>query len=564
MVLRRFRRLAGAAAACLAAASAAALSAQETFTRVCGPLAGETRWDLAGSPYRVECDSAVPKGSTLTIEAGVEVQFAGGARLTVNGQIYALGEAERRIVLTRVPGGGSWDGIAIDHGNDGDARESILRFAVLSLGGLLLAVHDTGDSPVLVEDCRFDRWTVNAVDWDSSHGLRIRRSEFGLDTPEDERDHETIHGSAAGAVVEHCTFGPRRAYNDVMDISNSSWGGPVPSILYNLFLGGDDDAIDFDDADGWIIGNVIIDHWPRTGGSSSANGGGITGEDSSPVVANNVVYRSFHGIGFKNASNPLIASNLVLDGNVGITLYKDGCSQPRPRGTLVNNIVWNNHHPQSGALRNIVLHGGWWVEYCGDTTELAAAEVRSSIVEGGWPGEGNSGADPRIADPVNGDYGPALDSPALDAAFGGPFSHPGVDAALLQAVLAVDRGLAARADLACIPDRGSGAAAYWDIGPIETQAPGPCSGEPAFIRGDSNLDGAVDVSDAVHSLLVLFAGLEPENCDDARDANDDGARNLSDPVYLLEFLFRFGPRPPPPYPSAGLDPSEDGLGCPDP
>jgi hypothetical protein len=56
-------------------------------------LAGEVfgTWDLAGSPYLVEGDIAVPFGEALTIEPGVEVLFQGWYKLTVNGVLDAVG-----------------------------------------------------------------------------------------------------------------------------------------------------------------------------------------------------------------------------------------------------------------------------------------------------------------------------------------------------------------------------------------------------------------------------------------------------------------------------------------
>ena len=56
---------------------------------------------------------------------------------------------------------------------------------------------------------------------------------------------------------------------------------------------------------------------------------------------------------------------------------------------------------------------------------------------------------------------------------------------------------------------------------------------------------------------------------DAVDANDDEAMNLSDVTYLVNYLFRQGPAPPPPSPpTCGLDPGSTILpvdcarGCP--
>ncbi|MCA8960508.1 MAG: hypothetical protein KDC38_08345, partial [Planctomycetes bacterium] len=49
-----------------------------------------------------------------------------------------------------------------------------------------------------------------------------------------------------------------------------------------------------------------------------------------------------------------------------------------------------------------------------------------------------------------------------------------------------------------------------------------------FDRGDCNVDGSFDISDAVSLLGVLFVpGSPPPACDDACDTNDDGAQDIS-------------------------------------
>lgn len=83
-----------------------------------------------------------------------------------------------------------------------------------------------------------------------------------------------------------------------------------------------------------------------------------------------------------------------------------------------------------------------------------------------------------------------------------------------------------------------------------------------FRRADSNADGAVNISDPIHTLGFLFlGGTEPLTCADAADANDDGAVNLSDAVYTLDHLFRGSAAPPPPFPDCGVDPTLDGIDC---
>jgi L-ascorbate metabolism protein UlaG (beta-lactamase superfamily) len=85
--------------------------------------------------------------------------------------------------------------------------------------------------------------------------------------------------------------------------------------------------------------------------------------------------------------------------------------------------------------------------------------------------------------------------------------------------------------------------------------------DTAFLRGDANLDGEMDLSDAVQMLLCMFAGGPCSGCADATDANDDGLRDVSDPVYLLGFLFVGGLPPPAPGVTCGVDPTADDLDC---
>lgn len=84
-----------------------------------------------------------------------------------------------------------------------------------------------------------------------------------------------------------------------------------------------------------------------------------------------------------------------------------------------------------------------------------------------------------------------------------------------------------------------------------------------FVRGDTNDDGLLDVSDAVYTLAALFIpGAPPSSCADAADVNDDGLADVSDAVYLLASLFIPGAPPPPePSPTCGVDLTPDALEC---
>jgi thermitase len=81
-----------------------------------------------------------------------------------------------------------------------------------------------------------------------------------------------------------------------------------------------------------------------------------------------------------------------------------------------------------------------------------------------------------------------------------------------------------------------------------------------FIRGDSNSDGLVDISDPLFFLNYLFLGGQPFLCRDAGDVNDDGILDTVDITTLFRILFLSGSLPPP-FPACGYDTTRDHLDC---
>lgn len=66
---------------------------------------------------------------------------------------------------------------------------------------------------------------------------------------------------------------------------------------------------------------------------------------------------------------------------------------------------------------------------------------------------------------------------------------------------------------------------------------------PIGLAGDANSDGHVQVSDAIYLLNYLFKGGSPPHPLGSADVNDDQTVNLADVVYLINYLFRGGPSP---------------------
>jgi len=64
-----------------------------------------------------------------------------------------------------------------------------------------------------------------------------------------------------------------------------------------------------------------------------------------------------------------------------------------------------------------------------------------------------------------------------------------------------------------------------------------------YLRGDANGDGVINVSDVVYLINYLFISGPAPNPLEAGDCNCDGNVNASDVVYLINYLFISGPPP---------------------
>ena len=81
-----------------------------------------------------------------------------------------------------------------------------------------------------------------------------------------------------------------------------------------------------------------------------------------------------------------------------------------------------------------------------------------------------------------------------------------------------------------------------------------------FRRGDSNASGGLNITDGVFVLNYLFLGGPEPPCQDAADSDDNGQLNITDGVRILNYLFLGGPAPPDPGPdTCGPDPTADDL-----
>jgi hypothetical protein len=217
-----------------------------------------------------------------------------------------------------------------------------------------------------------------------------------------------------------------------------------------------------------------------------------------PTITGNLVYSSGTGIALK--SGVVVTEghhNTIVGCQEGINLWAKAGAADGGHGTFHSMIVWNN-------IYDVKL----------DTRSTIA--ITYSDVDGGvWPGTGNISVDPKFADVGRDDFSLAAGSPAI---------RTGKDAT----------------DMGAIPY--SGALVF-------------------FVRGDRDANGQIQMADITGSLDYLFKSGAGPSCLDRLDANDDGAINISDPIYLLFYLYGSGSQPPQPFPGAGVDATGDALEC---
>jgi hypothetical protein len=76
----------------------------------------------------------------------------------------------------------------------------------------------------------------------------------------------------------------------------------------------------------------------------------------------------------------------------------------------------------------------------------------------------------------------------------------------------------------------------------------------SFVRGDANGDAEVDLSDAIFVLDWLFNGAREPSCREAVDIDSSEFHDVSDVISILGWLFLGGTPPTPPFPHCGPGP----------
>ncbi|MBZ0256610.1 right-handed parallel beta-helix repeat-containing protein, partial [bacterium] len=305
-----------------------------------GTISQSETWQFSDSPWVITDDVTIPENVVVTIEPGVEVKIADGVKIEVMGELLAIGEKERPIIFDR-EGNQRWGGISCEEPNGGGRFVNCeFRNGDEAGSGRIGMLNVMGSAyPVEIFDCTFENWPDDfnrkAIHMEDITNVHIRGCFFG------EGANEAVHGFNAAALVEYCTFARRYDYSDAFDIGDTRRPGPVPIVRKNVFLGSDDDAIDLDNCDAIVDGNLIMN---CRGGSHDPIG--ISGDaGAEPIITNNIVINCENGIGFKNGANITVINNTIIDCDRGIWMHQSAAF-----AQVYNTIIWGRDDQQAIRL----------------------------------------------------------------------------------------------------------------------------------------------------------------------------------------------------------------------
>ena len=354
-----------------------------------GTLQTDTFWTPQQSPYRVTDELIVPTGVTLTIMAGAIVHFDTDARIVIQGRLIAEGTEMMPIAFTGGLDRHHWRGLQFDQ----TMEDNRIRYAVLEDARTDDGMIGLENSRVLIEYVTFDHCTRRRIrTLDSS--LIVRRCSFenifGPDEPPSTDNlSEHIWGSGIPDngyfIIEKNIFGTSKGHNDAIDFDGPARPNPIPHIRNNIFLGGGDDALDFE-CDAVIEGNTFMNFVRDTYNKASGETNILSaGAEKYYELSHNVFINSQHIVQVKNDAFVTFANNTAVNIS-GAAIYFDlGLPGRKPgHGAYIENcIFW--HTP-------IVLEG------IADDTEVSA---NYCLLPTQWHhlGTGNMDADPCFADP---------------------------------------------------------------------------------------------------------------------------------------------------------------------
>ena len=370
-----------------------------------GPIEGT--WLLSGSPYLIEGTTTIEDGTTLTIDAGVQVIWQGSYTMYVQGQILALGNETDSILFTAADPEDGFRSIRFENtpvSNDSSKFEyckfeygRVYGSAPDNSGGAFAMLNF---SKIIIDHCLFykNKALLNSDDVATGGAISMRNSNPIIKNNTFLKN-ESI---SAGAIFCYEKSSPK-ILNNLFDGNNayyiSGWGqGYGGAITCHI------------DSDPEIKGNIFMNNKAYTAG-------GAIGCVSrcNPIIDHNLFYENWASwlggaIELQDTCSPQIINNTIVDNTSdtyggAIDIWRGGTPQ------ISNTILWGNTAPSGNE---VYIHD-----------ETSQPDFYYSDIKGGMNNIGNNEHvgefvdiivdDPVFVDPPETDFHLTAGSPCIDA-----------------------------------------------------------------------------------------------------------------------------------------------------
>jgi len=352
----------------------------------------------------VVADIEIPYGLTLTIQAGVQVKFAGHFRLTAHGTLMAVGAPGDSIIFTHhLPYENyTWAGIYFENTQGtSELSNCILEWGYAqgpasqpgSKGGALHVLN----SVVNIHQCRLSNNKADikgaAIYVNNSANTQIYNNVI---------TNNTCYGDGGGIFIEYAI---NPGVHDNLIKYNVADNGAGVHLVYTS---------------GTIEGNNI-----HHNNATSSNGAGILCDYAAPTIQGNIINHntssgsSGTGIYCHHYSNPAILYNEICWNNYAAIYCGDNSSPQIDNNTIFGNNsyairTYLNSNPFG---RNNIATGnlyGFYVSFG------CSVYMNYSDIQGGWTGVGNIDLQPYFVNVYSDDFNLLPYSPCIDA--GSPLS----------------------------------------------------------------------------------------------------------------------------------------------
>jgi hypothetical protein len=334
------------------------------------------------SPYIALTDVTVFPNVSLTLEAGVEIQLAEGAGITINGQLSADGQASMPVLFRGIGANSRWGALCFENTTGTSALSHVIINGATTGAD---AAHFKASVSAYNSDLTLDNVSMTNVGQPFyAHGgtiLLISSTFDGSGAGDD-----IVNIQFAGARVENChLFG-----NGELDFDSVDDGIIRNNRIVIISDDSNRDGIDIGASDHVLIaGNKIFD-CPDKGIS--------VGEKSTVVIRNNLIVHTGMAIAVKDGSTAYIDRNTLYNDSLGVACYEKVAGQQGGSAEVVNTIFADSHT----AEFSIDAQSAIQINYSLSNKRILY-------------GTGNIMGDPRFLDVNDNDFYLRADSPCIDA-----------------------------------------------------------------------------------------------------------------------------------------------------